>query len=158
MPFELTDVEKSILAAAQGDLPRSMTPFADIAAQCGTSEEEVLRLLKKLRESGAIRRFGASLRHYKTAWTHNVMAAWIATPEEADLYAPKAAELRTISHIYYRPSPGPDWPYTLYTMIHGRDEAECRATVQALLDIWPMRNYAFLPTIKELKKTSMRYF
>ncbi len=158
MGLELTDKEKAVLAIVQDDLPDSPEPYAKIAAQCGLCEEEVLRLLENLKATGAIRRFGASLRHHKTDWRFNAMTAWIASREEADLYAPKAALIPSISHIYYRPCPAPDWPYTLYTMIHGRSNTECEETVKALLDIWPMRDYAVLRTIKEWKKISMRYF
>ena len=37
-------------------------------------------------------------------------------------------------------SPAPDWPYTLYTMIHGRSEAECRGVVDDLLRSWPLKH------------------
>lgn len=159
MPLDLTEQEKSILAIVQKDLPDSLNPYAEIARLTGSSEEEVLNLLGRLKKSGVIRRFGASLRHHNTDWRFNAMAAWIASEEEAELYAPAvAASFPAVSHIYYRPSPSPDWPYTLYTMIHGRSEEECEETVKKLLDCWPMRDYAILRTSREWKKTSMTYF
>lgn len=158
MPVEFTDRERAILALLQKDLPDSLTPFADIASVVGVSEESVIALIERLKKDGTIRRFGASLRHNRTDWKFNSMVAWEATEEEAEKYGPLAAKFPAISHAYFRPSSAADWPYTLYTMIHGRSSGECMATVNELLAIWPLRNYAILDTVRELKKISMTYF
>lgn len=158
MPLELTEKEKAILSIVQEDLPDSLEPYAELAARCGSTEQEVLKLLKDLKGTGVIRRFGASLRHHRTQWSHNAMVAWKATEEEAEAYAPLAASFAAISHIYYRPSSALDWPYTLYTMIHGRSAEECAATVEGLLALWPLRDYVVLRTVREWKKISMTYF
>lgn len=152
------DQEKAILRIVQKDLPDSPTPFADIAKMTGASEDQVLELLAKLKKSGAIRRFGASLRHQKTEWVANAMVAWLASREEARKYAPIAAAFPEISHIYYRPPVSPAWPYGLYTMIHGRSEDEYMGVISRLAASWPLKDYAILRTLKELKKISMTYF
>lgn len=150
--------DEAILAAVQGDIPATATPFADIAAGLGVSEERTLYLLRSLKAEGAIRRFGATLRHQKTAWKANAMVAWEATPEEAEIYGPVAAAHPRVSHAYFRPSAAPDWPYTLYAMVHGRSDAECLATVDELRRSWPLARYAVLRSLREFKKTSMTYF
>lgn len=150
--------EQAILAIVQNDLPDSLTPYADIAALAGVSEAEVLELLGRLKANGAIRRFGASIRHQRTEWRHNAMVAWIATPEQAEECGPVAAADKSVSHAYYRPSKADDWPYTFYTMIHGRSEDECVAAVERLKAAWVLKDYAILRTLRELKKTSMTYF
>lgn len=158
MSEAFSEREKAILAIAQGDLPDSLTPYADMAAMAGSSEEEVLALLRRLKGNGAIRRFGASLRHQKAGWTSNAMVAWKATPEEADACGALIAENPSVSHAYYRPSPGPEWPYAFYTMVHGRSEAECDAVIADLARKLPLREYKALRSRRELKKTSMTYF
>ncbi|MDE7371197.1 MAG: Lrp/AsnC family transcriptional regulator [Desulfovibrio sp.] len=158
MPPAFSAAERAALAIVQGNIPDSLTPYADIAARTGLTEAEVLALLTRLKESGAIRRFGASIRHQRTGWTHNAMVAWIASEEEARACGPIAATHPRVSHAYYRPSRAADWPYTLYTMAHGRSEAECLGVVDDLLAAWPLREYAILRSLKELKKTSMTYF
>ena len=158
MPPAFSAAERAALAIVQGNIPDSLTPYADIAARTGLTEAEVLGLLTRLKESGAIRRFGASIRHQRTGWTHNAMVAWVASEEEACACGPIAAQHPRVSHAYYRPSPAADWPYTLYTMAHGRSEAECLGVVEDLLAAWPLTEYAILRSLKELKKTSMTYF
>ena len=77
--MKFTDKEEAILRIVQKNLPDTLTPYADIAAATGTTEEEVIALLERLKESGAIRRFGASIKHQRTGWSHNAMVAWVAT-------------------------------------------------------------------------------
>ncbi|MBD5642183.1 MAG: Lrp/AsnC family transcriptional regulator [Desulfovibrio sp.] len=154
----LTARERAILAIVQEDLPDSPAPYADIARETGSTEAEVIGLLQRLKESGVIRRFGASIRHQRGGWNSNAMVAWVATQAQADQWGPVAARHRHVSHAYFRPSRFPAWPYTLYTMVHGRTDAECEAVVRELARNWPDAEYAVLRSIAELKKTSMKYF
>lgn len=158
MKPQFSSAEKALLAIAQSNLPDSLSPYADMARECGMEEAEVTGLLKSLKKSGAIRRFGATIRHHRAGWGANAMVAWKAKEEEADACGAIAAAHPNISHAYFRPGKAPDWEYSLYTMIHGRDEGECLAVVDWLLDNWPLREYAILRTRRELKKISMSYF
>lgn len=158
MKADFTPQQRMVLNIAQANIPDTLTPFADMGKEAGLSESEVIALLQGMKDSGAIRRFGASLRHQQTKWKHNAMVAWKASEEEAEACGPIAAANPHVSHSYYRPSSASDWPYTLYTMIHGRSEQECAQVVEQLLAAWPLREYAMLRTVAELKKISMTYF
>ena len=160
---ELSDVEKSILRLAQGSLPDSATPYADMAAMVSSesgqevSEQQVIDLLQELKDVGAIRRFGATLRHQKAGWAANVMVAWICPEERMADIGPAMAAHERVSHCYHR-EPMADWPYSLFTMVHGRSKDECLQTVAELAGDSGLEDYALLYSIKELKKTSMTYF
>ena len=156
--MEFTEKEQAILRIVQKNIPDSLTPYADIAASAGCTEEEVLNLLSLLKESGAIRRFGASIKHQRTGWAHNAMVAWIASPEEVEEAGRTAAEHPRISHCYYRPSRYPAWPYTFYTMIHGKSEQDCLDVVEELRRTTTLKECMVLESLKELKKISMTYF
>ena len=158
MTVPFAEQEQAVLRAVQGDLPDSPAPFADIGRQAGMSEAEVLDLLARLCADGAIRRFGASIKHQKTGWNANVMVVWQASGDEADALGRTAAAHARVSHCYFRPSPAADWPYTLYTMIHGRSREECLAAVDELRAAGLPASYAMLESLRELKKTSMTYF
>ncbi|MDL2210163.1 Lrp/AsnC family transcriptional regulator [Desulfovibrio sp. OttesenSCG-928-O18] len=153
-----TETEQAILRIVQRDLPDTLTPFADIAREVGTDEATVLALLCRMKEEGAIRRFGASVKHQKAGFTHNAMVAWKPDPAHMDAAGEAAAKNRNVSHCYYRPSDAPDWPYTLYTMVHGRTEEECEAVIKELAALPHMTEYVVLSSLKELKKISMTYF
>ncbi|MDL2306578.1 winged helix-turn-helix transcriptional regulator [Desulfovibrio sp. OttesenSCG-928-C06] len=154
-----TEIERNILRIAQKNIPDSTTPYADIAKEAGTDEETVLGLLRRLKEDGSIRRFGASIKHQRAGFSHNAMVAWkVKDLAEADIAGPLAAKHPLISHCYYRPSSAADWPYTIYTMIHGRHETEYLEVVEWVLQNTPLKEYAVLESIRELKKISMTYF
>ncbi len=156
--MEFTQKERAILRIVQKNLPDTLTPYADIARETGCTEEEVLALLSSLKQSGAIRRFGASIRHQRTGWTSNFMVAWTATEEMAEQAAPVVTAHPQVSHCYFRPSPFPGWPYTFYTMIHGHGDEECLAVVEEFRKTTCLDKYEILKSIRELKKISMTYF
>ena len=147
-----------VLQAAQGDLPDSAAPFEDIAALAGTDEATVLDLLRRLKAEGVIRRFGASIKHQHAGWTYNSMIAWEADAERADEAGPKAAGHPNVSHCYFRPSQAADWPYTLFTMVHGRSSEEVAAVMEDLRALTGLEHCVVLQSVKEVKKTSMTYF
>lgn len=154
---EFTPTESAILRLAGGDLPDSATPYADIAAETGTDEATVLELLRELKEEGAIRRFGATLRHQKAGYSSNVMVAW-NVPEDIVLgVGEKMAENSAVSHCYWR-KPQKDWNYSMFTMVHGRTKEECLEAVRAMSEESGITDYALLYSLRELKKTSMKYF
>jgi DNA-binding Lrp family transcriptional regulator len=156
--MNFTEKEQDVLRIVQKNLPDTLTPYADIAASVGMTESEVLDLLQRLKDSGAIRRFGASIKHQRTGWTHNAMVAWIVDPAHVEEVGAVAADHPRISHCYYRPSVYPEWPYTFYTMIHGRTEQECLDVVSELCRTTVLEKYEILESLKELKKISMTYF
>ncbi len=158
MSYNFTEQERAVLRMVQSSLPDTATPYADIARAVGTSEEAVLALLQKLKDDGAIRRFGASIKHQKTGWNFNAMVAWVVPEEEAEAFGQKAAQHSHVSHCYFRPSSAEDWPYTLYTMTHGRSEEECQQVIAEIQEATGVSQYAALESIKEFKKTSMTYF
>lgn len=158
MAIQFTDTEKAILRRVQGNLPDSATPFADIAREAGATEEQVLELVARLKESGAIRRFGATLRHQKAGYAHNAMVAW-RLPEgtDAEAVGEVMAARPEISHCYIRRTT-PEWTYQLYTMIHGQTPGDHARVVAELSAATGLTDYAVLESVRELKKTSMKYF
>lgn len=158
MAREFTPTQKNILRIVQADLPDSLTPYADIAREVGTSEEAVLELLRSLKEEGVIRRFGASIKHQRTGWNVNAMVAWIVERERVEEVGTKASEHDHVSHCYYRPSSAEDWPYELYTMVHARSNEECTKVIEELRAMTGLGDYLVLTSIRELKKCSPTYF
>lgn len=158
MKPEFSPGQLALLRIVQKDLPDSPTPFLDLARATGMEESEILDFLRELKAQGIIRRFGASIRHRESGWTHNAMVAWKATEEDAEKWAHVAVANRHVSHAYYRPSKSADWPYELYTMIHGRNPEDIEQVIMELMAEWPFREYLALNTLKELKKISMTYF
>jgi DNA-binding Lrp family transcriptional regulator len=156
--MSFTEQEKKILQIVQADLPDSIAPFADIADKAGVSEDQVLSLLSRLKEDGCIRRFGATLRHQQAGFGFNAMVAWYVDGDKDIQAIGKAMARRPeITHCYERKN-CLDWPYNLYTMIHGRSRDDCQRVVEELISETGVVQYEMLFSNEELKKTSMKYF
>jgi hypothetical protein len=54
--------------------------------------------------------------------------------------------------------PAADWPYNLYTMIHGNSREACRAVAEKMAGSVNINNYTILFSEREYKKTSMAYY
>ena len=158
MKKEITLQDARIMAQFQGSLPMTMTPFADIAQTLGLAEEEVLSRVREYGEKKYYRRFGATLRHQKAGFKANGMGIW-SVPDESmrQELGEKLAAFPEVSHAYERPS-FPGWPYHLFTMIHGTTEDEVRQIAQRMSGETGVKEYDVLFSIREFKKTSMRYF
>ncbi|MDP2643963.1 MAG: Lrp/AsnC family transcriptional regulator [Desulfobacterales bacterium] len=153
----LTELEKKIIAAIQGDIPVAKRPYLEMAAELGVSEENFLNTLQSLMDRGVIRRFGATLRHQKSGFGANAMVAWRVGEDQIEQVGREMAALREVSHCYRR-NPTHQWPYNLYTMVHAKTEAACRKIAERMSEKTSVHQYALLFSIKELKKTSMQYF
>jgi DNA-binding Lrp family transcriptional regulator len=153
----LTELEKKIIASIQEDLAVTERPFLEISKSVKVPEEVILDTLKALCTKGVIRRFGATIRHQKSGFEANAMAAWRVDEERIDSIGELMASFKEVSHCYRR-NPTDEWPYNLYTMIHASDEESCKATARKMARKASLDNYTLLFSRRELKKTSMKYF
>jgi DNA-binding Lrp family transcriptional regulator len=153
----LSELEKRVIASIQGDLPLSERPYLEIAHRLGISEDRLLDVLRDLCRRGVIRRFGATLRHQKSGFAANAMGAWKVPEDRVEEVGTRMAGSPHVSHCYRR-DPGADWPYNLYTMIHGADRPGVEAVAADLSRQTGITAYRLLFSRHELKKTSMRYF
>jgi len=157
MAIQFTETEERILALAGRDLPDTERPFKTIADQAGATEDEVIELVKDLKERKVIRRFGATLRHQKAGYGHNAMVAWRVPDQRADEVGQVFADRPEISHCYVRRT-YPEWTYNVYTMIHGERPGHADEVVAELERAVGITDHCTLKSLKELKKTSMVYF
>jgi DNA-binding Lrp family transcriptional regulator len=157
MKTHLNLVEEKVIAAIQGDMPICSRPYSELAARLGLDEDDVLDAIRDLVRRGVIRRFGATLRHQKSGYRANAMVAWRVDEARVDAVGGILADFGAVSHCYRR-DPTDAWPYNLYTMVHGKDEAECRHTAEKMARRAGVNDYTLLFSRQELKKTSMRYF
>lgn len=151
-------IGRKIIARLQGDLPLTSRPFADLAADLGLSEAQVVERILALAQGKVMRRFGATLRHQQSGFAANVMVAWRVPSERAGEVGRKLAAFRNVSHCYWRRPSCDDFPYNLFSMVHGTSEEHCRDLVARMRAEVEVEEHALLFSREELKKTSMRYF
>lgn len=155
----LTKQEQRMLGAVSGDIPISSECFAIQATQLGMTEAELLSGIQACIDRGLIRRFGALLAHGTVGYTANALIAWEIATEKIDLVGETFAAFRFVSHCYARPV-YPDWPYNLYTMIHARADETLEQYIRQMLEgrSEEIVSYQILRSLRELKKSSPRYF
>jgi siroheme decarboxylase len=151
-------VDRALILATQAGLPLVSRPYHALAEQIGVSAAEVQQRLAGLLERGVIRRIAAVPDHYRLGYTANGMAVWDVDDAAVDELGERVGVLDFVTHCYRRPRRLPDWPYNLFSMVHGRsrDEVEARiATIAALLGP-ALRARDVLYSSRILKKTGLR--
>jgi siroheme decarboxylase len=155
--IELSELDVAVIRATQGPMEVVPEPFAAPAAELGLSQEELLAHLESMRERRALRRVAAILFHRRAGFSANGMGVW-RVPEERILeLGPRMASFRGISHCYQRPT-YPDWPYSVFTMAHGRSKEECDAILDSIAEDTGIEERRTLYSSTEFKKCRLRYF
>jgi siroheme decarboxylase len=153
----IDDLEKQIIRCLQADLPLTTTPFDEVASKVGIDTEELIDRIRGLKERGVLRRFGATVSHLKAGIKANVMIAWYVPENRVDEVGTLMAGFREVSHCYERKTTGV-WKYNIFTMVHGKNVKQCLEVAEKMAKMTGIKDYIFLFTRRELKKTSPEYF
>ncbi|KLU66863.1 DNA-binding transcriptional regulator AsnC [Desulfosporosinus acididurans] len=156
-PYDLTHDDVALIQIIQGDLPDSSTPFTVLAERLNWTVEKLISRAKSLLEAKVLRRFGAVLRHQKAGFVANSMGVWQVEPARAEEVGKIMAQFKEVSHCYERPTL-PDWPYNVFTMIHGKTIEDCDEVMKRISQATGVTEYSMLFSTAELKKSSMQYF
>ena len=155
--IEVTDLDVAVIRNLQGDMPLTPEPYAPAAAAIGIDQREMLSHLELMRERGALRRVAAILYHRRAGFSANGMGVWHVPEDRILELGPRMAAFRGISHCYQRPT-YEDWPYSVFTMAHGRSKEECDAILDAIAEDTGIVDRATLYSSTEFKKVRMLYF
>jgi DNA-binding Lrp family transcriptional regulator len=151
------DFDREVVRATQGDLPVVPEPYADAAAELGIGVDKLLAHLEGMKERGLLRRVAAILFHRRAGFSANGMGVWKVPDERILELGGRMASFRGISHCYQRPT-YEDWPYSVFTMAHGRSKEECDAVLDAIAESTGITERATLYSSTEYKKIRLLYF
>ena len=153
----LTPAEIECVRLLQRDLPLQPRPFDALAKNGGIAADELITAARTLHRRGQIRRFGAVVQSRKPGFSTSAMAVWVVPEKTADEYGEQMSQNRAVSHCYLRPVYN-DWPYNLYTIVHGRSVDECDSIINDLaIDTGLTEKQTLYPT-KEYKKARISLF
>jgi siroheme decarboxylase len=155
--IELSDFDVAVIRELQGDMPVIPEPYAPTAAALGVSQDALLDHLAGMQQRGALRRVAAILFHRRAGFSANGMGVWKVPEERIMELGPRMASFRGISHCYQRPT-YEDWPYSVFTMAHGRSKEECDAILDAICEETGIEERATLYSSTEYKKIRLLYF
>ena len=156
MKQQISDIERKILAALQGGFPRSQTPYKDVAENIGIETKQLLSILKDWKSDGKLRRIGSIVDHFKVGVSAGAMVAWRVKPERVEQVGTKLAGFNEVTHAYERKTTE-NWPFNIYTMVHGTDIKEVEHIVKRMSQACGVSDYRILATEKELKKVPPTY-
>jgi DNA-binding Lrp family transcriptional regulator len=153
----LSELDLAVIRATQGPMEPVAEPFAAAARELGVPVARLLEHLEDMRERKALRRVAAILFHRRAGFSANGMGVW-KVPENRILeLGPRMAAYRGISHCYQRPT-YPDWPYSVFTMAHGRSKEECDAILDTIAAETGIEERRTLYSSTEFKKIRLLYF
>jgi DNA-binding Lrp family transcriptional regulator len=156
-PIELSERDLAVIRTLQGDMPVIPEPYAPTAAELGLSQRELLEHLESMRERKALRRVAAILFHRRAGYSANGMGVWRVPDDRILELGPRMAAFRGISHCYQRPTYA-DWPYSVFTMAHGRSKEECDAILDSIAAETGIEERVTLYSSTEFKKIRLLYF
>ncbi len=119
-------IDKKLLNLIQEDFPITAAPFAEVAAQLGIDEGDVLKRIGGLKEKGIIRRIGAVFDLRKLGFASTLCAARV--PErEVRGFVEAVNACSGVTHNYRR-----DDDYNVWFTLIAASEEELAAVVAAI--------------------------
>ena len=169
----LSEADKFRIHIACDDIPHTLTPFKDWGVSCDELHEDLA--------TKRMRRFGAILRHQDAGFPCNAMVCFclderpktsVGSESNEKLAESRHSDNRRleesskikslakkhfVSHCYERPS-FKSFPYNLYAMMHAQTPEELDGFIKESVALLDNPEYVVLHSLKELKKTSFRFF
>ena len=153
-------LQKQILSRLSSGLPICEHPYAELAMDYGVNEAELIEFLEESLANQRLKRIGAVVNHHKLGYSSNAMVVWNVPDKIVDEIGGLLGSQSKVTLCYQRPRKLPDWPYNLFTMIHGK----CRQQVLDYLELIVTQNNLqhFHPkalfSTKQYKQTGARYY
>jgi DNA-binding Lrp family transcriptional regulator len=156
-PYDERDVE--VIRALQGPMEVTGRPYDAAAAEVGMPVQDFLEHLRGMTDRKLLRRVAAILFHRRAGFSANGMGVWRVPEDQVLEIGGRMATVRGISHCYQRPTYA-DWPYSVFTMAHGRSKEECDAILESIADEHSLHgdDRATLYSSTEFKKIRLHYF
>ncbi len=153
------DLDIAVIKALQGPMEVTDRPYDAAASEVGMSTDAFLEHLEAMVKRGILRRVAAILNHRRAGFSANGMGVWRVPEDRIMEVGARMAAVRGISHCYQRPTYR-DWPYSVFTMAHGRSKDECDAILDRIADEQELHgeDRSTLYSSTEYKKIRLRYF
>jgi len=155
-PLEVGPRDARLFRALQTPLPLVERPFDELARGIDARGDELIEFANR-HLGGAIRRYVGTLRHRKLGVKENGMVVWRVPELEVWAAGERLAQAPEVSHCYARNAIA-NFPYTLYSMVHGPNRDRCHEIARELSRQTGLEDYVVLFSEREFKKQRLRYF
>ena len=156
---DIDEKDEALIALMQTGLPFTATPYADLGEQTGMTEAEVINRISYLNESKVIKRFGVVVRHHELGYRANAMTVWNIDDDKVSQLGACMGKFDFVTLCYRRPRRLPEWPYNLFTMIHGKNREHVLSNIELLVNQCGLKavNHEVLFSTKRFKQRGAIY-
>jgi DNA-binding Lrp family transcriptional regulator len=155
--IDLTPLHHEIIARAQHDIKFVSEPFKELVDELDIDYDTFFSILQELQDAGVMRRFASILNHRRAGFNANAMVVWDVDETNGESIGEKAAAFSAVSHCYLRPKYD-NWPYNLFTMVHGKTTEETNAMIEEMSQEIESKSHMPLYSSREFKKVRIEYF
>jgi siroheme decarboxylase len=157
--LQISAEDRALIRAVEHGLPIVSRPYAAIAQQLGTTETNIINRLQQLIDNGAIKRYGVVVRHRELGYRANGMVVWDVPDHQVSNLGQCIGRFPCVTLSYRRPRHLPDWPYNLFTMVHGCDRDEVTQKVQEIVETCGLHdfNHTILFSTRRFKQRGAQY-
>lgn len=155
----LTPDDRKLVKLIEHGIPLSPRPYAEIAEQLSITEQQVIARIQALIHDGAIKRYGVVVRHHELGYRANGMVVWDIPDASVSEIGKCIGQYDCVTLSYLRPRRLPDWPYNLFTMVHGKCREEVIAQVAEIVQQCGLQNTAhtILFSTRRFKQRGAQY-
>ncbi len=153
----LNETHYELIKHLQKDIALVNEPFKAIIEELNISYETLFAHIQEFLEAGVIRRYASILNHRNAGFNANAMVVWNINENNAQAIGKEAASYSAVSHCYLRPK-YENWPYNLFTMIHGKTKEETQSVIDNIANSIEHSSYMPLYSSREFKKVRIDYF
>ena len=141
----LDDLDRELLSRVQTRVPLTRRPFAALAEELGSTEDEILLRMRRLWDLGIVRRLGPIVNYSAWGMSGALVAAKLA-PERVEAARTAVGEFPEITHAYLR-----DHAWNLWFTVIAEDEQKRDAIVARVAARAGLTEVRILPKGKSFK-------
>ena len=141
----MDDIDRDIINAIQSDYPITPRPYLELGKRFEISESEVLERVKRLKESGIIRRIGANFNSKKLNFTSTLCAAKVPKEQLAG-FVTKVNSHSGVTHNYMR-----DHEYNVWFTFIAPSMAAVEKALKEISETTGVPDVRNLPAVKTYK-------
>jgi DNA-binding Lrp family transcriptional regulator len=159
----LDDIDRQLIALIAHGLPLSPRPYEALAKQLEpyhrVTEQQIIDRIQQLQDIGYIKRYGVVVRHHELGYTANGMVVWDICDNQVNELGHCIGKFDCVTLSYRRPRRLPEWPYNLFTMVHGRSRDEVIARVNDIVECCELHDiqHEILFSTRRFKQRGARY-
>ncbi len=125
----LDEADKALLQTLQDDFPLTIRPWDALAERLGTTAEDVMGRIGRLKEEGVIRRIGPVLETDRVGLTARTLVLMKVPPERMDEVAGIVSGFDEVTHNYER-----DHEYNLWFTLITPSQERLKEALAKILD------------------------